>query len=614
VLIGIYAATLSSAIASLVGAPRILQAVANDQIFPWKWLEYFAVADKDGNPIRGYFLSFGVAFCCNLIGELNAIAPLISQFFMLTYLLINFSCFSLEISKSPGWRPSFKYFNKYTAGFGSFLCLSIMFLLNWSYALVASVVAFLLYSYVQWIDPEVNWGAAPQARKYYSAYKAILRLRKTKSHIKNWRPGYLVLTRDPIKRAQMMLFAQTLKKAHGPTFFATVHVGDYRTNIRTFQEAHSLGYLPVNAPKSSKGFYEAVLAETFRSGVQNLFQLVGMGALRPNTLIIGYKRKWPTDPDDVVLEYVQVLRDTLVMGMGLMMVVGFKRINWFQDEYAPPALNHDVDDYSEEYNGGLVTKGGPNGGSTSGSEDEDGDKVSSDGMQEKIASQLHSAGTPRKGGYGKIHSGDHGDYAGGRKESGPRHLKMPRNLEEEDAAIFLSQAWSVGQGKDTVVDVWWMIDDGGLCMLIPYIMKLHKFWSRCKLRLIMVTEEDDIIDINTMKQLIAQFRLPYEGPILVKAKDAPKERTVARYESLAKMKLSDTARPSVVSKWLILSDLLFENSRYSGLNVVTLPIPSKRFQPRAYMALLHMLSDQKRLPPTIIMRGNGESTLTFYSE
>ena len=92
VFIGIYAASLSSAIASLVGAPRILQAVANDGIFPWKVLEYFAVADKEGNPIRGYFLSFGVAFCCNLIGALNAIAPLISQFFMLTYLLINFSC------------------------------------------------------------------------------------------------------------------------------------------------------------------------------------------------------------------------------------------------------------------------------------------------------------------------------------------------------------------------------------------------------------------------------------------------------------------------------------------------------------------------------------------
>ena len=357
IFIGIYAASLSSAIASLVGAPRILQAVANDGIFPWKALQYFAVADKDGNPIRGYFLSFAVAFCCNLIGQLNAIAPLISEFFMLTYFLINLACFSLTISKSPGWRPSFKYFNKYTAGFGSFLCLAIMFLLEWRYALIAIVVAAILYYYVEWTDPEVNWGAAPQARKYYTAYKSILRLRKTKKHIKNWRPGLLVLVRDPLKRAQLMLFAQTLKKAHGPVFYATVHTGDYRTNIRKFHEMHSLGYLPQNAPKNSKGFYEAVLADNFRTGVQNLFQLVGMGSLRPNTLIIGFKRKWQTDSEEVITEFVQVLRDTLLMGMGLMVPVGFKRVNWFLDQYAPPALQHDVDDYPAIYAGGLNTMG-----------------------------------------------------------------------------------------------------------------------------------------------------------------------------------------------------------------------------------------------------------------
>merc|ERR1719384_1630102 len=215
----------------------------------------------------------------------------------------------------------------------------------------------------------------------------------------------------------------------------------------------------------------------------------------------------------------------------------------------------------------------------------------------------------------KVSKGKKGyDPIGARKPSGPRHLIMPRNLEEEDAAISLTQAWSAGQGKDTVVDVWWMIDDGGLCMLIPYIMKLHKFWSRCKLRLLMVAEEDDMLDIHTMKQLIAQFRLPYEGPLVVKAKPEPREKTMRRFETMAGRKLKDTHRPSVVSKWLILSDLLFENSRYSGLNVVTLPIPSKRMEPRVYMALLTMLSDQTMLPPTILMRGNGESTLTFYSE
>merc|ERR1719361_303562 len=594
VLIGIYAATLSSAIASLVGAPRILQAVANDEIFPWHWLRFFAVADKDGNPIRGYFLSFGVAFCCNLIGELNAIAPLISQFFMLTYLLINLACFSLSVSKSPGWRPSFKYFNRYTAGFGSFLCLVIMFLLQWQYALIANFVAACLYYYVVYTDPEVNWGSAPQARKFYSAYKAILRLRKTKRHIKNWRPGLLVLVRDPIKRAQLMLFAQTLKKAHGPTFYATVHVGDYRTNIRKFHQMHSLGYLPLNAPKHSKGFYEAVLADNFRSGVQNLFQLVGMGSLRPNTLVIGFKRRWQTDSDEVITEFVQVMRDTLVMGMGLMMVCGFKRVNWFMEQYAPPALQHDVDDFPAIY------AGGPNSnGTTPGA---------------RFADSDNEGGGPSKSGYQAVDDRSLASRKDHVSNVSPV-MSMPRNLEEEDAAIFLSQAWAAGQQKDTVIDVWWMIDDGGLCMLIPYIMKLHKFWSRCKLRMLMVAEEDDVTsDISTMKNLIHQFRLPYDGPRIVPARKQPYPQTVERYEKMAGMKLKDLPRPSVVSKWLILSELLFEYSRYSGLNVVTLPIPTKSMKPRAYMALLHMLTDQDRLPPTLIMHGNGESTLTFYSE
>ena len=82
-----------------------------------------------------------------------------------------------------------------------------------------------------------------------------------------------------------------------------------------------------------------------------------MGSLRPNTLVIGFKRKWQTDSEEVITEFVQVLRDTLVMGMGLMVPVGFKRVNWFLDQYAPPALQHDVDDFPDIYAGGLNTRG-----------------------------------------------------------------------------------------------------------------------------------------------------------------------------------------------------------------------------------------------------------------
>ena len=82
---GVFAATLSSALASIVGAPRILQGVAADGIFPWPLLNYFAKGSGKGNePLRGYVLSFAVGLGCCLIGQLNVVAPIISNFFMIS--------------------------------------------------------------------------------------------------------------------------------------------------------------------------------------------------------------------------------------------------------------------------------------------------------------------------------------------------------------------------------------------------------------------------------------------------------------------------------------------------------------------------------------------------
>ena len=102
IYVATYAATISSAIASLVGAPRILVAVGEDGIVSVPGLKYFTHCNADGNPIRGYLLTAVVALCVNGIGTIDAIAPLISLLFIMVYLLINFSCFMMEISRSPG--------------------------------------------------------------------------------------------------------------------------------------------------------------------------------------------------------------------------------------------------------------------------------------------------------------------------------------------------------------------------------------------------------------------------------------------------------------------------------------------------------------------------------
>ncbi len=135
---GCFAATLSSAIASLVGAPRVFQAVARDRLFPG--IESFARGYGPNNdPVRGYVLVFLVALGCILVGDLNVVSSLLSNFFVAAYALINFSVFHGDITNSPGWRPAFRYYNKWVSLVGTLLCVVVMFLMDYITALITFI-------------------------------------------------------------------------------------------------------------------------------------------------------------------------------------------------------------------------------------------------------------------------------------------------------------------------------------------------------------------------------------------------------------------------------------------------------------------------------------------
>ena len=155
ILAGIFAATLSSALASLVGSPKTFQAVCRDGIF--KGLEFFGRGDgPNDEPRRAYVLTFLIGAGFIAIGKLNIIAPIISNFFLMSYALINYSVFAASLSKSPGWRPSFTYYNMWLSLFGCGLCIAIMFIVNWWAALVTIVVIMGLYKFVDYKKPEVR--------------------------------------------------------------------------------------------------------------------------------------------------------------------------------------------------------------------------------------------------------------------------------------------------------------------------------------------------------------------------------------------------------------------------------------------------------------------------
>ncbi|CAL8344431.1 unnamed protein product [Lota lota] len=149
---GIFSATLSSALASLVSAPKVFQALCKDNIYPG--LGMFAKGyGKNNEPLRGYVLTFCIGLAFILIAELNIIAPIISNFFLASYALINFSVFHASLANSPGWRPSFKYYNKWVSLAGAVLCVVVMFVINWWAALVTLLIVLALYIYVSYKKP-----------------------------------------------------------------------------------------------------------------------------------------------------------------------------------------------------------------------------------------------------------------------------------------------------------------------------------------------------------------------------------------------------------------------------------------------------------------------------
>lgn len=101
-------------------------------------------------------MTFFVTSSLIAIGDLNVIASIVSNFFLAVYALINYAVFAASLSRSPGWRPSFKYYNMWVSLLGALLCVSMMFLINWWAALLTMFIVIVLYYYVAYTKPQVR--------------------------------------------------------------------------------------------------------------------------------------------------------------------------------------------------------------------------------------------------------------------------------------------------------------------------------------------------------------------------------------------------------------------------------------------------------------------------
>lgn len=285
IAIGLIASTVSSALGNLVGSGRILQALARDDLFPFlfpfKW-----GTQKGDEPIPATLFAWAIAQACIFIGSLDAVAAIISGFFLLVYWAVNASCLLMRLASAPNFRPKFRFFSWHTALAGAVACLVLLFLSSAVYASVAVVVVFGLFIYVGYTADNTDWGDVTQALLFHQVRKYLLRLDERRLHPKNWRPSLLLCVQDPSTRESLHLidFANNLKKGG---LYVIGHVvlgdlGDVGARLRPLRHA----WLDFIETARIKAFAELTVAPTARVGYQSLVMCSGLGGLKPNTVCL----------------------------------------------------------------------------------------------------------------------------------------------------------------------------------------------------------------------------------------------------------------------------------------------------------------------------------------
>lgn len=283
ILLGVWGATLSSAVGSLLGAPRVLQALSHDHVIPRKFSVLSKGFGPEGIPRGGTLVTIGITLIAVVLGELNAIAPILTMFFLATYGILNITAGIENFLKSPSFRPKFKVHWIFSL-IGAIGCLSIMFLINTPVTLVSIVFIFTVLAWLRRRRLKTTWGDVRSGMLLQIIRFALLKL-KTQPNPKSWRPNILVLSGLPTKRWHLIDFAHGLTQEKGLFTVATIlqEKGVSQERIINYEKQIS-EYL---TDKHIHALVRVLRAEDPFSGSMHLVNSYGLGSLVPNTILLG---------------------------------------------------------------------------------------------------------------------------------------------------------------------------------------------------------------------------------------------------------------------------------------------------------------------------------------
>lgn len=301
--VGLAAATISSALGSIMVAPRTLQAISRDRILPSAKINFWLSRGRGQNdePFNATVVTVVMAFAFIMIGELDFVAEIISMFFMVTYGTLCLISFLQHFAADPSYRPSFRS-RWYISLFGAVACFGLMFFMNAAYAVLALLLMVVFYIIVSSYNPDkkniavIFQGVIFQISRQLQVFLQSAEKEKTGS----WRPSAVCISEHSFERLGAFDMLRWLSQRYG--FGSYIHkINGYLSRTTHKEAKHCKERLIKMAEASGSNIYvDTLISPSYTSAIAQVIQLPGISGTENNLLLLEYSKSHPENRKEII--------------------------------------------------------------------------------------------------------------------------------------------------------------------------------------------------------------------------------------------------------------------------------------------------------------------------
>lgn len=299
ILPGLWGAIFSSAVGSMLGAPRTLQALALDHLAP----RLLAGGKKGGSsePVFGLLVTLVLALGAVFLGDLNSVATVVTMFFLSVYGIVNLVAALEKLSGNPSWRPRVDV-PWWLSLLGALACFAVMMLIHLPASIIAISIEFLIWLLLK---RHLRVKASGDIRR--DIYQALVRwsllqLAEKPMTARNWRPHVLVFVGDIEKRLDLVRYAAWFSEERGVVTVSELIQGDL-LEIELDLQQRQRQIQQVLRREGIPAFGEVNVVQDIEKGIVAVAQATGTPGIESNTVILG----WPDDLQRMT-DFMKIIR------------------------------------------------------------------------------------------------------------------------------------------------------------------------------------------------------------------------------------------------------------------------------------------------------------------